>query len=75
MRTTVTIDDDVLNAARSIAASRGVAVGMVLSELARKGLEQPAQYTERNGIAVFCVREDAPIITTEQVKRAEDEPW
>lgn len=74
MRTTVTIDDDILDAAKSIAASRGVAIGAVLSELARKGLERPSEYTQRSGLPVFCVREDAPIITTEQVKRQEDEP-
>jgi hypothetical protein len=70
MRTTLTIDDDVLGIAKSIAAARGVAVGKVISELARKGIEQPAQFTTRNGLPVFCVREDGPQLTTEQVRGA-----
>ena len=74
MRTTLTIDDDVLGIAKSIATARGVAVGKVISELARKGIDRPVDYTTRNGLPVFCVREDAPLLTTEQVKKAEDEP-
>jgi len=38
MRTTLTIDDDVLLAARSRARREGRSVGSVLSELARMGL-------------------------------------
>ena len=38
VRTTLTIDDDVLEAARCIAADERVSVGEVLSRLARRGL-------------------------------------
>src|ERR1700681_2868788 len=42
MRITLTLDDDVLAAARALAAQRGVPIGTVVSDLARRGLA-PAQ--------------------------------
>ena len=39
VRTTLQIDDDVLEAARCIAADERVSVGEILSRLARRGLE------------------------------------
>ncbi len=54
MRTTVDIDDDVLQAAKELAASRGTTAGRMLSELARKGLEQPARANKlRNGVPLL----------------------
>ena len=38
MRTTITIDDDVLLAAKGLARRGGTSIGAVISELARKGL-------------------------------------
>ena len=38
MRTTLDIDDDVLQAAKEIALTQGSTAGKVFSELARKGL-------------------------------------
>ena len=38
MRTTITIDDDVLLAAKGLARRDGTSIGAVISELARKGL-------------------------------------
>ena len=38
MRTTVTIDDDVLQAAKEIATAQSRSLGTVLSDLARRGL-------------------------------------
>ena len=38
MRTTISIDDDVLLAAKSLAHRDGSSIGAVISELARKGL-------------------------------------
>jgi hypothetical protein len=42
MRTTLSIDDDVLYAAKSLARREGRSVGEVLSELARTALQMPA---------------------------------
>jgi hypothetical protein len=41
MRTTLDIDDDVLQAAKELARAQNKTAGQVLSELARKGLTQP----------------------------------
>jgi hypothetical protein len=73
MRTTLSIDDDLFEAARSIAHARSVSIGRVLSDLVRKGLAHDSEYETRNDLPVFRVREGAPPITSEMVKSAEDE--
>lgn len=42
MRTTISIDDDVLYAAKSLARREGRALGEVISDLARQALQAPA---------------------------------
>lgn len=42
MRTTLDIDDDILQAAKELARTENKTAGQVLSDLARKGLTQPA---------------------------------
>lgn len=42
MRTTLSIDDDVLYAAKSLARREGRALGEVISDLARQALHAPA---------------------------------
>ncbi len=42
MRTTLDIDDDVLQAAKELARAEKKTAGQVLSELARRGLTQPS---------------------------------
>ena len=75
MRTTVNIDDHLLQIAKSLAQARSVSVGTVISELVTKGLEmerQPSAQRE-NGFPVFSVPRGARPITLEDVKKAEDE--
>jgi hypothetical protein len=72
MRTTVDVDDDVLQAAREIAASRQKTIGEVLSELARKGLASKHRYTVRNGVPVLP-RVPGRILTVETVNQMLDE--
>jgi len=75
MRTTVAIDDDVLEAARKLAAVRDQSLGQVVSELMRRGLAVRTGYrTDASGFPTFEVRDDSPPITLEDVKRDEDEP-
>ena len=76
MRTTLEIDDDVLQAAKEIAASRGTTAGKVLSELARRGLA-PTTRTKvrvRNGVPLLVARtgEDPPL-TVERINELRDE--
>ncbi len=75
IRTTLSLDEDVYGAARSIATARQVSVGAALSELARKGLRRPPRSARSDrGIPVFDVPGDAPPLTTEMVDSAlEDE--
>jgi hypothetical protein len=73
MRTTLEIDDDVLQAARSIAAAENKNIGQALSELARRGLAPRNHSKTRSGFPVFDVAPDAPPITLEMVKAALDE--
>ena len=53
MRTTLDIDDDVLQAAKDLAAGRRMTAGQMLSELARKGLEPARAARVRNGVPVL----------------------
>lgn len=72
MRTTVTIDDDVLAVARALAARKGVTVGRVLSDLARRGFRKGAASArhKREPGTVFSVDSDADSITNEDVHRS-----
>lgn len=74
MRTTLRIDDDVLEAVKSVARSTDRTVGEVISELARKGLAPAPQEGTEGGFPVFSVSPDAGPITPEMVRRALDEP-
>lgn len=74
MRTTVTLDDDVFEAAQAQAQASGKKLGQVLSELARRGLRASAQSATRSGLPVFKVQADAAIIPSSRAKEllAED---
>jgi hypothetical protein len=53
MRTTLDIDDDVLQVAKELASARGSTAGKVLSELARKALEPAGSARLVNGVPVL----------------------
>ena len=53
MRTTLDIDDDVLQAAKELGALHGKTAGQVVSELARKGLSPTATHRLRNGVPLL----------------------
>jgi hypothetical protein len=71
VRTTLQIDDDVLDAARRIAEAEGRSLGAVISELARRSL-RPVGFTTERGFPLFDVPDDAPPITLDDVLRARD---
>jgi hypothetical protein len=74
MRITLTLDHDVLASARALAAQRGVPIGAVISDLARRGLAPTHAAATRNGIRLFPVRPDAADpITPELVKALAEE--
>ena len=74
MRTTLTIDDDIMAAARDLADYHKKNVGEVISGLARKGLmpSQPIPET-RNGVPQFPIRPDSKPVTLEIVNKLRDE--
>jgi hypothetical protein len=74
MRTTLTIDDDVLAAARELADFQKKTVGEVVSSLARKGLRpvDPAPVI-RNGIRLLPIQPGAGISTPELIRQLMDE--
>ncbi len=72
MRTTLDIDDDVVAAARELAAGERKSLGTVISELARRGLT-PARVASESGLPVVQVPVGTPAITPEMVRRALDE--
>ena len=74
MRTTLAIDDDVLNAAKEMAAIEKKSVGEVISALARRALTPPeSKLKTRNGIPLLKVRKGAPRVTSELVHRLREE--
>ena len=73
MRTTLSIDPEILNAAKRLAAARSQTVGQVISELARKGLGVQRTTAARGGFPVFRVSRNAPPLSPEDVQRNEDE--
>ena len=74
MRRTVTLDDDVFEAARAQAQASGMKLGEVLSQLARRGLRASTQSAARSGLPVFNIRPNADIIPSSRAKEllAED---
>ena len=75
MRTTLVIDDDVLSAAKEMAASENKTVGEVISSLARRALS-PAPESKvktRNGVPLLKVRKGAPRVTSELVHQLHEE--
>ena len=74
MRTTLSLDDDVLAAARELADHQGVSIGAVISDLSRRGLEAARLGSTRTGrVPTFAPRPGARPITMESVRRALDD--
>jgi len=72
MRTTLTIDDDVLAAARALADHQARPIGEVISDLARQALK-PRGSRVRNGVLLLPDSGDRTPITTEIVNQLRDE--
>ncbi len=73
MRTTLAIDDDVLLAAKALAAQRNRSLGEVISELARTSLQRPRAGGERNGIPLLSRKPGSAPVTLETVNVLRDE--
>jgi len=78
VRTTLSLDDDVLASARVLARQRGESLGAVISELARKGLHQPlpqsaGQASRRNELLLLPLRAEGSPVDLELVNGLRDE--
>jgi len=75
VRTTLTIDDDILAAAKHLAEREHKSLGEVISTLARQGLSRNTRgsRTQRNGIPLLPSRKAAVPVTLELVNQLRDE--
>jgi hypothetical protein len=73
MRTTLSLDDDVVPLVKRYAEGRSLSLGKAVSELILKGLKAPLPTRIENGFVVFDVPSDSPSITLELVNRLRDE--
>jgi hypothetical protein len=74
MRTTVTIDDDVLAAAKQFADARGLTLGEALSQLARATLTERRRHGgTRNGVVLLPAPSEAGRATLDEVNSLRDD--
>lgn len=74
MRTTLTIDDDILEAARERADFEQKTIGEVVSSLLRKALEPATPVeTTKNGVPQLPIQPGSRPVTLEFVNRLRDE--
>jgi hypothetical protein len=68
MRTTLTVDDDVLSAVRKMAVAQNKTVGEVISSLARHGLNSVASRRQtRSGVPLLQLRPGTSRVTSDLV--------
>jgi hypothetical protein len=78
MRTTLNIDDDVYELAKSLAEARRMSLGEALSYLARRGARGQPTFTVQDGFPVFRVEPGTPQFGPEDIEavlEAEDREW
>jgi hypothetical protein len=73
MRTTLALDDDVLEQVKRFATGRKMSLGRAASELIRRGVNQPVPTVVVNGLHVFDPPQDSPVVTSEQVHELDAE--
>ncbi|MEO5740922.1 MAG: CopG family transcriptional regulator [Vicinamibacterales bacterium] len=74
MRTTLDLDEDVLQAAKELASVRGVTAGRVVSDLMRKALTPTGPVPKmRNGVPLLPRRPGQRIMTMKLVNELKDD--
>lgn len=71
MRTTISLDDDIIDDIKAYAQQRDVALGKAVSDLVRRGLNAPLQTRLRNGLHVVELPAGSPKISSAAVKKLE----
>lgn len=73
MRTTLSLEDDAIEAVRTRAKARRISMGAAASELIRHGAAFKITYHLENGFPVFDVPPEFPEVTTEMVQQILEE--
>jgi hypothetical protein len=73
MRTTLDIDDDVLAAAKELAAAQKTTAGQVISHLARTALTQPAEKKPKYRNGFRLLPRTGKVITPELIEKLLEE--
>jgi hypothetical protein len=73
MRTTLTLDDDIIESVKTFAESRDLSLGRAVSELVRRGLRAPMRFSLKNGVPVVELPPDSPVVTEDDVRRLRDD--
>ncbi len=74
MRTTLDIEEDMLEVARSLAKHRRMSLGKAVSDLIRKSIHPPMRdQLANNGLRVIARGDDAKAVTLDIVNKLRDE--
>lgn len=73
MRTTLTIDDDMMALAKDIAQREDRSIGAVVSDLMRRAVAQASAPATRKGRRLLPVSNPGAVVTLEMVNRLRDE--
>jgi hypothetical protein len=73
MRTTLAMEDDALELLRAYAKKHGISLGHAASDLIRNGSRYQLTTKRVNGLTVFNVPSDFPLVTDDLVSRLRDE--
>lgn len=73
MRTTLSLDDDVLRLVKRYAASRSLALGKAVSELVRRALTVPLPTRSINGVLVFDLPSESPRVSAKTIAELDAE--
>lgn len=73
MRTTLSLEDDAVEAIEAYAKKRRVSLGKAASELIRRGTRYQLRTRKVNGLPVLDASDDFPVVTSEQVRELLDE--
>lgn len=73
MRTTIDLDEDVLQAVKEYAEIRRITAGQALSRLVRKALEPKQKSGVRNGVPLIPYEPGRPILTMAKVNELRDD--
>lgn len=73
MRTTLTLDDDVLRQVKEYAESRKLTLGEAVGDLVHRALTVPRATKEVNGLQVFDLGEVSPRVTSRKVRELDAE--